>query len=168
MFRVLIGIIVGCLVLLFIWLGGECFQSMCVGPRTELESTSQSNVPASRPAQDAPGLFDGTWIAEGEPVYHISQRGDSPIRIETPPNDTWRVEIKNIRLEGRSLRFEQYHYTAASPDLKSITNPTGEHPFSGVECKVTLTPDPDDRNLLHQSMATVQTPEPITGILRRQ
>ena len=124
---------------------------------------------SSRPDErESAGAFDGSWMAEGEVCYEISHNaGETPI-IRVPANDTWRVEIEDVKLDNLTLRFYQYHYTPARDEMKSVTNPSGEHPFSGVRCEVTLTMKPGEPNRMTMSLKTAQTTEPIIGVLTKQ
>lgn len=110
--------------------------------------------------------FIGTWIDdEGKPVYVISSGPDGCINIASPANDTWRIEIKNTRVENGKIMFDEYHYTADRNDLKSPIDKSGEHPFSGVRCRTILTLDPNDSSRMEYSIKTIHTSEPNVGIL---
>jgi len=124
---------------------------------------------SSRPDKGASvGAFDGSWMAEGEVSYEISHTaGKTPI-IRVRANDTWRVKIEDVKLDNLTLRFNQYNYTPARDEMKTITNPTGEHPFSGVRCEVTLTMKPGEPNSITMSLKMAQITEPIVGVLTKQ
>ncbi len=114
------------------------------------------------------GAFHGHWLAEEELCYKITHySGEIPI-IDTPPNETWRIEIENIRIKDEELLFDQYHYMPVQEDLKTIFNPSGEHPFSGVKCETKLSVDPANPDKLKLSMKTKGIPEPTTGVLVKQ
>ena len=94
--------------------------------------------------------FVGKWAGEeGELCYSIIKKTDNSIEIKSPPNEIWREVIKNIRLDGRKLIFDQFLYTDPSEDYKTIVNKSGEHPFSGVRCKSVFEIKPDDTNVMH-------------------
>ncbi len=112
--------------------------------------------------------FIGTWVDdEGESVYVISSGPEGSINIAVPANDTWRIEIKNARVENGQIMFDAYHYMEASNDLKSPIDKSGEHPFSGVRCETILTVHSHDSSRMVYKMKTIHTPQPIVEILRR-
>ncbi len=112
--------------------------------------------------------FAGTWGDENNIVYYIiSLDPDGVVQISTPPNDTWKTELKNIRLDGDRLLFDQYQHTPASGELKTITNESGEHPFSGVRCQIVLELDSANSDRIIFSLKTIHAKEPLVETLRR-
>lgn len=100
--------------------------------------------------------FIGRWANEdGEVCYIISDNNEGFLRIETPPNKAWRIILRNIRLEGRKIIFDRFHYTDPNEDHKSIIDQSGEHSFSGVRCETVLKVNPKDSNELFVSGSAV-------------
>jgi len=118
-----------------LFLGGGLLPS-CLDPRT----------PSTRPADQAPqsGPFHGEWMQNGEVVLKITHIPGRPIRLERPPNEAWRFEFENIRLQGKMLRFEECIY------IKE-----GMHPFSNTRCFTVLWPNELDRDVLTEVVAVV-------------
>jgi hypothetical protein len=122
------------------------------------------------PQNPSAAAFIGDWgETEGGPVsYQIFRRGDGRAVIQSPANDTWWCEFRDVRFEGRSLLFALYNYTPRSSGYKTDTNPQGEHPFSGLRCDTRLEIDRADTNRIHVTMTTVVTTNGITGTLVRK
>ena len=112
--------------------------------------------------------FIGSWANEnGEICYLITKSDDENLTIEVPPNDMWTTVIKNLRLEGKTIEFDEFMYTDPNEDYKSIIDRSGEHPFSGVRCKTIFEVNPNDPNELIESGTTIHTPVLTKEILRK-
>jgi len=77
---------------------------------------------------------------------------------QEPP---WDSVINNVRWEGEALRFDEYMYYDGSEDFTTVSNPTGEHPYSGVKNDSTFFILQSDRNRLVYRVKTVYTPQPV-------
>ena len=117
--------------------------------------------------------FVGRWANEdGKVCYIITQTIEGNLKIQTPPNDTWRTIFKNIRLEGKRMMFDLFSYIDPNEYFKSIIDQSGEHPFSGVRCSTVLEVNLNNSNELFQSMSSnsayfTHNTHPNRAILRR-
>ena len=132
-----------------------------VDSNTVYEATLPDDVTAE--------AFLGDWYDEdGTIAYRVIGRPDGTAVIQVTQYEMWRVELKDIRFEDGSLLFAQYQYTPTSDDYKNITNPAGEHPFSGVRCDIVLTIDPGNGDQIHYTMTTPQLSQVFTGLFVRR
>jgi len=99
--------------------------------------------------------FEGRWANEDGEVCYIISINDSKFKIETPQNKVWRTVLKNIQVGENKIIFDSYFYTDPNENLKSIENPRGEHPFSGVRSEVVLEVNPNDANELFETGTSV-------------
>lgn len=116
--------------------------------------------------------FVGQWANEdGEVCYIITQDIEGNLKIETAPNDAWRTVLKNMRLEGKRIMFDEFSYTDPNEDYKSIIDRSGEHPFSGVRYKTVLEVNPKNSNELLTNGSAVSKygilTDPNKSVLRR-
>lgn len=112
--------------------------------------------------------FAGKWAdSDGNLLYVIARDPAGRMKIKTPSNDAWRVEIKNVRLREGKLAFDQYHYTEAKDEFKTPISSHGHHPFSGVRCQTTLELNPENPAKMTHSVKTVHAAEPVLGTLTR-
>jgi len=130
------------------------------------KTSNTARVPAGVAAAGLPG----EWMdaESGAIVYRIARGSDGTYTIAVPCSDAWRVVFKNVRFDGAKLMFDQYWYVPASSDFKTISNPAGEHPFSGVRCETTLEVDKDNRDVATVTVKTVHTPQGIAERLSRR
>jgi hypothetical protein len=113
--------------------------------------------------------YIGQWAYEGEEVcYIIVKDNEGNLIIEVPSNKKWENVIKNLSLEGKAITFDQFNYIEPNEGYKTISNPSGENPFSGVRCETILKINPNNPNQLMESMSTIHTKTPIRGVLKRQ
>lgn len=99
--------------------------------------------------------FEGRWANEDGEVCYIISINDSKFKIETPQNEVWRTVLKNIQVGENKVIFDSYFYTDPNENLKSIVNPLGYHPFSGVRSEVALEINPNDTNELFETGTAV-------------
>ena len=116
--------------------------------------------------------FIGHWASEeGEVCYIISKDAEGNVTISGPPNEVWRTVLRNVRLEGERIMFDQFNYIDPNENYKSIIDNSGEHPFSGVRCETIFGLNPKDSNELFESMSAVGKygvyADANKGILRR-
>jgi hypothetical protein len=116
--------------------------------------------------------FVGHWAYdEGEICYIISKDKEGNIRIETPTNEAWRIVLRSVRFENKRIMFDEFYYTDPNEDYKSIIDPSGEHPFSGVRSETVFEINPKDSNELLETTSMVSKygifADPNKGILRR-
>jgi hypothetical protein len=112
--------------------------------------------------------FIGSWGNEdGEICYVITKGDDGKLTVEVPLNDIWMTVIKNLRIEGKTIAFDEFMYTDPSENYKSMIDKSGEHPFSGVRCKTIFEVNPNDPNELIESGTTIHTPVLTKEILRK-
>lgn len=129
---------------------------------------SPSNIVGIKGKSRDLSTFIGSWANEnGEICYAITKDDDGNLTVEVPPNDIWMTVIKNLRLEGKTIAFDEFMYTGPNEDYKSIIDKSGEHPFSGVRCKTIFEVNPNDPNELIESGTTIHTPVLIKEILRK-
>jgi hypothetical protein len=139
------------------------WASRVLQPKFE-ETVSSRESGTGRP----PGPFHGIWEEQGELIYIITDLPGKPVNVSAPENDTWEIEIKDLKRDGELLRFQQLHFTEPDPKLKTLTNPTVAHAFSGIPCDVVLSLVPDKPDVLNMSMESEHTPKPILGLLQRR
>ena len=96
----------------------------------------------------------GQWGVGGEAALIISLDGDRVV-ISTPPNDTWRMDIRDAKIVGESLHFVQENYLHNGTD----------HPFNGVACNSIAKLIGED--ILEFGMTTKSSPEFDSSILTR-
>lgn len=137
---------------------------------------SASRTPGRVPRQaSAPFLpehsslenFIGEW-AEGEDILftiHRDEKGRAVIEVAQSPS--WDSVVNNVRFEGASLCFDQYMYYTGSEDFTTLTNPVGDHPYSGVRNASVLTPNGDDPDVLKYSLKTKDLDSPVESELER-
>jgi len=116
--------------------------------------------------------FIGHWASEeGEVCYIISKDAEGNVTISGPPNEVWRTVLRNVRLEGERIMFDQFNYIDPNENYKSIIDNSGEHPFSGVRCETIFGLNPKDSNELFESMSAVGKSgvyaDANKGVLRR-
>ena len=108
----------------------------------------------------------GEWLSEGESVFVVEASEAGRVTIRSPEEPPWESVINNVRWDGDTLRYDQYAYYTGPEKFTSITNPSGDHPFSGVRNNISLnfTDDPDRLKL---TGSTVHVTEPIGMELTR-
>lgn len=112
--------------------------------------------------------FEGTWADEdGNVNYTISANAGRTAAITTPENSTWTTVIRNARVDGNRLMFDQYSYTPASEALKSIVTPSGDHPYSGMRNEITLETSPADADRMALTTTNFQLTAPLVTNLHR-
>ena len=108
--------------------------------------------------------FVGQWGTKKDGViYTIS---DS-FQLETIASPPWETIIKHIHFDGQKLSFYSYSFTDKSDDYKTITNSSGEHPFSGVRVYIEFTLNPNNPDELVETGSTRHTTETIKETLIR-
>jgi len=112
--------------------------------------------------------FLGRWQAEGEIAIAITTRADGSVAIETVlgSDAPWVSVINNVRWEADTLRCDVYFYYTGSEDLRTISNPLGDHPYSGVRNNVGLSLG-ERTDTLRETFSTADLPEPIVQELIR-
>ncbi len=110
----------------------------------------------------------GRWADDdGNVLVSITLEPDGTATIKVPSADPWETIVKNVRFDGGRLRFDEYHYTEPRDEYKSVTNSSGEHPFSGVRCEVLLEIDPASADRMEYRVNTPVLGEAKKAMLRR-
>ena len=88
--------------------------------------------------------FVGKWGPEenDEVSYTITEEG----KLLLPEFEGVETVTKNIRFNGSEMSYDVYYYFNRDGEFKTMTNPSGRHPFSGVRCHMTLKMNGQDRN----------------------
>jgi len=137
----------------------------CGKPSTTNRVPRQPAAPTV-PNDPCLGGFVGDWAGDEGVELHIARNADGSATISLPPNGAWDSVVNNVRLEGTSLRYELYMYYKGNEDFGTITNPIGDHPYSGVRNEVTLSQG-DAPNTLRQKLVTKDVPDGVESVLRR-
>jgi hypothetical protein len=112
--------------------------------------------------------FIGRWGESKENIsYSISKDSAGRLKVEIPPIDKWRIQIKSLRLEGTKLLFDVFHYMPPLNGFKTINNRYDDHPFSGMRCEIILETRSEKPDELIERLSTFQLPKEVTGILKR-
>ncbi len=98
--------------------------------------------------------FVGHWANEdGEACYIICLTTDGSLKIEITAGSSWRHVLKNIRIQGKKIVFDEFCYLDPNEDFKSPIDRSGQHPFSGVRSRNLLEINPNDANELFHSVS---------------
>jgi len=127
---------------------------------------SRKNAAPEVPPHPLLARYLGEWQVKGETVLAIATSSGGTVTIQSKQSPPWESVINNVRWEGDELRYDEYNYYTGPEDFTTVSNPTGEHPYSGVknEMRLMLTDRP---NRLKQSVTTIHTPQPIEDVLTR-
>ncbi|MBN1126494.1 MAG: hypothetical protein JXA82_15925 [Sedimentisphaerales bacterium] len=101
--------------------------------------------------------FLGQWGTQEEPFTYRITRTNTGIEIMIPPNEMWRTELRNLRIHNGILSFDQFFYTDPKDGLKTITNPSSDHSFSGIRSRVEMQPDPLNPDVLIIKTTTINS-----------
>ncbi|MBN1816354.1 MAG: hypothetical protein JW828_03280 [Sedimentisphaerales bacterium] len=104
----------------------------------------------------------GQWGTQEEPfTYRIAQT-NTGIKIITPPNEMWQIELRNLCIHNGILCFDQFFYTDPKDNLKTFANSSGDHSYSGIRSRIEMQPDPLNPNALHLKITTIFSIEQYT------
>jgi hypothetical protein len=122
--------------------------------------------PAGPPGEaslDAPALrpWAGEWQdQEGNVLLSLVQEADGRLTLRLASTEPWEIIIKNVHVDGLRLTFDQYRTMEPREELKSASNRSGDHPFSGVRCCISIvaaTAKPDALDYTVRTPVTGQT-----------
>lgn len=119
--------------------------------------------------------FIGRWGDEDREVcYIISRDAAGGVTIESPPNEVWRTEFRNVRFKENRITFDLFMYTDPDDKYNSIIEKSGHHPSSGIRLETDFEIDRLDQNeLIHKisilckGMQLTDPNRQIVGVLRR-
>jgi hypothetical protein len=116
-----------------------------------------------------PGLarFVGEWADEkGDTSYIIASNPDGSVTISLPRSQDWDAVINNVRFDGTTLNFDVYMYYTGKLTFHTLSNPGGQHPFSGARTTYTLRPAAASATL--EGVATSGSLKPIEVTVRKK
>ena len=96
----------------------------------------------------------GEWGTDGE-VALIVRETNNRVEFLTPDNNTWRMEINDVKIVGDTVTFVQKNYLHDGSD----------HPFNGVACNSIA--KLVDSDTLELGMTTIHSPEFNADKLKR-
>lgn len=92
--------------------------------------------------------YFGTWMCEGNEVVSVVRQADGSGMVVAGEMEGWDSVVNNIRIDGKSLLYDQYNYF----DMSRVPGPRHpmfrEHPFSGVKCEMELNPGANKDQLI--------------------
>lgn len=109
---------------------------------------------ASVPATDSLSRMVGKWGIGGEVCLIVSQTDDR-ISFSAPANETWRMDIRDAKVDGETVAFVQ----------KNFLHNGESHPFNGVACQVTVRLI--DSETMEMTLTTVDSPSLEPDLLSR-
>ncbi|MEM8865747.1 MAG: hypothetical protein AAGF31_09425 [Planctomycetota bacterium] len=84
-----------------------------------------------------------------------------------PENPIWESVINNVRFVGDELHFDQYFYFVGPDDFTMPSNPSGDHPFSGVRNHIVLALVEDEPDKLLSWLVSDELPNIEKDVYQR-
>ena len=87
----------------------------------------QQNIVSSVPLNKTTRQMLGNWLCGEHNVIQLIQ-DDAHVRIYFEKNDTWRIDISNVKLVGDEIHFITTHFLRDG----------SSHPFNGTPCNTII------------------------------